>query len=94
MLNLSGSNPERQRAECAVGAGVAVAANDGQPRQREAELRADDVDDALVRVHVAPEWDAELFGVAGEGLDLLTAEGGRVDGAAVGGDVVVDGCEG
>ena len=47
MLDLGGADAVRQRAEGAVRRGVAVAADDGHARQREALLRADDVDDAL-----------------------------------------------
>jgi hypothetical protein len=47
MLDLRGADAEGQRAEGAVGRGVAVAADDGHAGQGEALLRADDVDDAL-----------------------------------------------
>ena len=48
--DLAGADAEGQRAERAVGAGVAVAADDGHARLGEPELRADDVDDALALV--------------------------------------------
>ncbi len=40
--------PNAKRSECAVGAGVRVAADDGHAGLGDAELGADDVDDALV----------------------------------------------
>ena len=44
------ADSERQRAERAVGAGVAVAADDGHARLGESLLGADDVDDSLPAV--------------------------------------------
>ena len=49
MLDLGGADAMRERAEGAVGRGVAVAADDRRARQGEALLRPDDVDDALAR---------------------------------------------
>ena len=49
VLDLAGADAEGQRAEGAVGGGVAVAAHDRHARLGEALLGADDVDDALVR---------------------------------------------
>ena len=48
VLDLGGADAERQRAERAVGGGVAVAADDRHARLGEPELRADHVHDALV----------------------------------------------
>jgi hypothetical protein len=50
MLDFGGADAVRQRAERAMRRGVAVAADDGHARQREALLGADDVDDALALV--------------------------------------------
>jgi hypothetical protein len=50
VLDLAGADAVRQRAEGAVGAGVAVAADHRHARQRGALLRADDVHDALALV--------------------------------------------
>jgi hypothetical protein len=50
VLDFGGADAEGQRAEGAVGGGVAVAAHHGHAGQRRAVLRADDVDDALVGV--------------------------------------------
>jgi hypothetical protein len=46
-----GTHAEGQRAEAAVGAGVAVAADHGEARQHDAQLRAHHVHDALL-----PGW--------------------------------------
>jgi hypothetical protein len=48
MLDLAGADAERQRAECAVRRGMAVAAHHRGAGQREALLGPDDVDDALL----------------------------------------------
>ena len=75
-----------ERAEGAVGRGVAVAADDGHARQGEALLGPDDVDDALAVVELMVIFDAEFARVLGERLDLerrfrivdaLGAVGGR-----------------
>ena len=70
VLHFAGADAEGQRAECAVGRGVRVAADDGHARLGDAELGADDVHDALVgRVHVV-ELDAELGAVLAQRGDL------------------------
>ena len=95
VLDLAGADAEGQRAEGAVGGGVAVAADDRHARQRAALLGADHVDDALVRVAHAVVRDAELGGVGGEHLELLGRDrvGDRlVD--VLGGHVVVGGGHG
>ena len=56
VLDLARADAERQRAERAVGRGVAVAAHDGHARQRAALLGPDHVDDALVRVAHRVSW--------------------------------------
>ena len=50
-----------------------VAADDGDARHREPELRADDVDDALLLVAERVQAHAELLGVAAQRLDLGAA---------------------
>ena len=70
MLDLGGADAVRQRAERAMGRGVAVAADDGGAGQGEALLGADDVDDALAVVELAEIFDAELARVLGERRDL------------------------
>ena len=73
VLDLARADAEGHRAEGAVRRGVAVAADDGDARHREAELRADDVDDALLLVAERVQADAELRGVAAQRLDLRAA---------------------
>ena len=91
MLDLAGADAVRQRAEGAVGRGVAVAADDRHARQREALLRPDDVDDALAAVELVVILDAEFARVLGQLLDLQPALGIGDALAAVGGlHVVVD----
>ena len=75
VLDLAGADAEGQRAERAVGAGVGVAADDGHAGLGQPELRADDVDDALVDVAERVQPDAELLGVAAQRLDLRAAHG-------------------
>ena len=63
MLDLAGADAERQRAESAMGCGVAVAANDGHARLRQALLGPDDVNDSLFFA-VRPEaGNAEIAAV-------------------------------
>src|SRR5699024_1480829 len=82
-----------------VGGGVGVAADDGGAGLGEAQLRADDVDDALLDVAHRVQADAELLRVGAQGGDL--GAGGRLGdeldgtaGRAVGGYVVVLGGDG
>ena len=91
MLNLGGADAVGERAEGAVGGGVAVAADDRGSGQSEALLRPDDVHDALPHVELVVIFDAELARVLGQLLDLLAALRIGDAAAAVGGlDVVVD----
>ncbi len=73
VLDLRGADAVRQRAEGAMGRGVAVAAHDRHARQGEALLRPDDVDDALALVELVEIFDAEVLGVLGQRLDLQGA---------------------
>ena len=83
--------PKRERAEGAMGRGVAVAADDRRAGQGEALLRPDDVHDALAQVEFVVIFDAEFARVLGQFLDLLAALRILDAAAAVGGlDVVVD----
>ena len=61
--HLAGADAERQRAERAVGAGVAVAADDRHARLGQPQLRPDDVHDALPLVAQRVQLDAELGAV-------------------------------
>ena len=91
MLDLGRADAMRERAEGAVGRGVAVAADDRRARQGETLLGPDDVHDALPPVELVVIFDAELARVPGQFLDLLSALRILDAAAAVGGlDVVVD----
>ena len=70
MSDLGGADAEGERAEGAMGAGVAVAADDGLARLRQAELRADHVHDAALLAAAAEQLDAELGAVALQLRDL------------------------
>ena len=95
VADLRGADAEGHGAERPVRGGVAVAAGDGHPRLGEAELRADDVDDALVVAAEAEQRHAELAAVALEGRHhLLRHLVGEGAGLAVGGHDVVDRREG
>jgi hypothetical protein len=50
MGKLARSNPERERTQPAMGAGVAIAANDQAAGKTQAQLRPDNVDDTLSRL--------------------------------------------
>ena len=69
------ADAEGQRSEGSVRGGVAVAADDGQAGLGRAELRTDDVDDALVgRVDVV-EREAEVLAVAAQRFHLPRRDG-------------------
>ena len=94
VLDLGGPDPERERAERAVGGGVAVAADDRHPGLGEAELRADHVDDPLVVGAERVDRHPELLAVSLQSLDLYPGElvGDQPRGrGAVGRHVVVGG---
>ncbi len=75
VLDLARADTERQRAERAMGRRVAIAADDRHPRLSEAELRPDDVDDALLGIPHAMQANAELGAVATQRVDLLARNG-------------------
>lgn len=54
---------------------MAVATNDGHAGKSEAEFRADDVNDALVRMAEVVEFDAEFLAVFAKRFDLVAGEG-------------------
>ena len=91
VLHLGGADAVGQRAEGAVGRGVAVAADDGGAGQGEALLGPDHVDDALALVALVVVVDAEVLGVLSQRFDLNLGLG-VVDalGAVGGRHVVVD----
>ena len=70
VLDLARADAEGERAERAVGRGVAVAAHDRHAGQRAALLGPDDVDDALAGVAHREVRDAELGRVLAQHLDL------------------------
>jgi hypothetical protein len=61
MGHFRGADAKRERAEGAMGRGVAVTANDEQARQRQAQFGADHMHDALAAV-VEPEQGDVLIG--------------------------------
>ncbi len=73
MLDLRRADPMRERAEGAVGRGVAVTANDRHPRQSPALFGPDDVDDALPHIRHRVIVDAKIPGVLVERGDLDAA---------------------
>ena len=96
VLDLGGADPEGERAEGAVGGGVAVAADDRHPRLGQPELGADHVHDPLAVGAERVDRDAELLAVSLQRLDLDAGElvGDQLrGGGAVGGHVVVGGGE-
>ena len=74
MLDLAGADAKGQCSEGAVGARVAVAANDRRARQRDAQLGTDHVHDPLVSALDIVERDAELAAVGPHRLDLLARQ--------------------
>src|SRR5713101_4619230 len=94
MLDFAGADAKGERSERAVGAGMAVAADDGHARACQAQLGPDDVDDALlVRVDVE-KLNLTISTVGAQNIDLFS--GDRVSnrqGAIGRRDVVIDGCE-
>ena len=95
MFDFGCADAEGERAECAVGGGVAVAADDGHAGQGEALFGADDVDDALAFVEEVEELYAEFFAIVAQFFDLYAAVFFLDPLAAVGGgDVVIHDREG
>jgi hypothetical protein len=96
MLVLGLAHAERERAERAVRGGMAVAAHQDHAGLADAELRADDVDDALALVAEQHVRDAVLLHAGRVGLDHAPDLGRRRVGriAADGGHVVVGRAEG
>ena len=94
VLDLGRADAEGERAEGAVGGGVRVAADQRRAREREARLRAHDVDDALARVGEAVERHAEVAAVFDQGRHLLLRERhAGVERGLLGRNVVVHGRE-
>ena len=90
MLDFRGADAIGERAECAIGGGMAVAADQRHARQREALLRTDDVDDALTLIELVVIFQAEEFCVVGEVSDLRRAFRIGIGQRTVGGrDIVI-----
>ena len=75
VLDLRCADAHRERAERAVRGRVAVAAHDRHAGLRQAQLRPDDVHDALLDVAHRVQPDAELLAVAPQRLDLGARDG-------------------
>src|SRR5207245_4488381 len=75
MLHFAGADAECQRSERAVSGGVAVAADYGEARLRQTQLRTDDVHDALLIAVDAVARDTEIAAVFFKLLDLLFGDG-------------------
>ena len=75
VLDLGGADAEGDRAERAVGGGVAVTAHDRHAGLGQTELGADDVHDALVDVAEGVQAHTELLGVPAQRLDLRAGHG-------------------
>jgi hypothetical protein len=73
MLDFRCADAMSQRAESAVGGGVAVAADDGHAGLGQALLRPDDMDDTLAHIVDVKEFDAEVMGVLAQGFNLDAA---------------------
>ncbi|MNC39827.1 hypothetical protein D3C75_885050 [compost metagenome] len=92
MFNFRSPDPERQRAKCAVGRGVGVAANNGHARQCNALLRAHYVDNTLEWVIQVIQFNAEFFAVLHQLLHLNASHfAGGVDVFSLRRNVVVHG---
>ena len=89
MLDVGGADAVAERAEGAIGAGVAVAGGDHHARHHQPLLGGDDVLDALARIEDVEIFDAEIARIVGEIIDLprgvgirhlaRTASSGRID---------------
>ena len=75
VLDLRGADAEGQRPEGAVGGGVRIAADDGRAGQGQAQLRPDDVDDALAVAAQIVEGHAEVTAVSRQRVDLRLGDG-------------------
>ena len=90
VLDLAGADAKGQRPEGAVGAGVAVAADDRRARQRHAQLGTDHVHDPLMSALDIVQRDAKLAAVGPHRLDLLARQWVANIELVVGRHVVID----
>ena len=77
VLDFAGADPEGECAQRAVGRGVTVTADDRHARLREAQLRPDDVHNALLGIVEVEQPDAKFATVFAQRVDLLF--GNQVD---------------
>src|SRR5262249_11886941 len=70
VLDFAGADAKSERAESAVGRSVAIAADDGLAGLRDAQLRANDVHDALVLAVHVEKAHAGFAAVPFEGVEL------------------------
>src|SRR4029079_1408230 len=94
VFDFGSANSERKCAKCAMGRGVAIAANNRQARKRDAELRSDDMHDALLFMAITEKRNSKFLAVFRKSGQLFSAQGGLVDRAAIGRNVVIDGGKG
>ncbi len=94
MLDLARADPKGQRPKGAVGARVAVAADDRRARQRQAQLGTDHVHNPLLPALDVVERDAKLTAVGPHRLDLLPRQRVANVELVVGRHVVIDRGEG
>jgi hypothetical protein len=71
VLDLRSADSHCQCAECAVGGGMTVAADDRHSRLGQTQLRTDDMHDALLDVAHRVEPDAEFVAISAQRLDLV-----------------------
>ena len=93
VLDLRRADAESKSAEGAVSGRMTVSAHDNLAGLGPSLLRADDVDDALVRTRHVEQVDAEVFAVALKGVELLLCDGipdRQGNAARIGRRVVVD----
>ncbi len=70
VFNFTGTDAEGERTHRAVRGGVAVSANDSEPRLRDAQFGSDDVHDALIAAVHVEQADASFAAIFGEGFEL------------------------
>ena len=70
MFNFAGANAERESSESPVCGGMGVPTDNGHPREGQALLRPNNVDDPLSGVLHIEQCDLELLTVLFQGLDL------------------------
>jgi hypothetical protein len=75
VLDLGGPDAVGERAERAMGSGMAVTANERRAGKREPLLRTDDVDDALPLIELVEIVEPEQLGIFCEIRDLRRVSG-------------------